>query len=186
MILAKHIPISADDFVRRCGTDCRLGRYAKDGNYRELMIAETAKSHKKLLEYLRVLDRTSGGAKFWAQVDHIVPQKVWPILMPTELRGPDRPDGCFMHALSNLFWRGTLENQSLDGRFIRCVQQEVTGIAAKPPRERQCWAKKWIEIFLRTKHDEAVVFPGDHVDPSRFEELQADNTGTNWMGGSRS
>jgi len=185
MILAKHIPVYADDFIRRCGTACRLNKFAKDGNYKELLILETGKSHPKLLEYLKVHDRRPGRPGYWAQVDHIVPQAVWVTLMPIELHGPDRPDGAFMHCLSNLFWRGPVENQSYDQSFINKVREEETSISRKSPSERQSWSKKWIEIFLRTKHDEALVFPGDHVDPSRFEDLPANNPGTNWLGGAR-
>jgi hypothetical protein len=183
MILAKRIPIYAQDFIRRCATDCRLGRYATDGDYRSLLEQATAKSHNGLLEYLRRHDAKSGESKYWAEVDHIIPQALWTLLMPTELRGPDRPDGCFMHALSNLFWRGPNENRSLDQRFISSIQVEGGTYARRAPRERQEWAGKRIEMFLRTKHDEALVFPGDHIDPSRFNDMEAHGTGTNWMGG---
>lgn len=64
MILAKNIPVCADDFIQRCGTDCKLGRFAKAGKYKELLILETGKSHSKLLEYLRVHDRKPGGLEY--------------------------------------------------------------------------------------------------------------------------
>jgi hypothetical protein len=183
MILAKQIPIHAQDFIRRCATDCRLGRYARDGDYRFLLREATKKSHKGLLEYLQRHDAKEGEAKYWAEVDHIIPQAVWTLLMPPEVRGPDRPDGCFMHVLSNLFWRGPNENRSFDQSLISVTQDEGRIYARKPPRERQEWAGSRIEIFLRTKHDEALVFPGDHIDPSRFRNMEARGTGTNWMGG---
>jgi hypothetical protein len=183
MMIAKTIPINAQDFVRRCSHDCRLGRYAKDGNYLEFLIAETGKSHPKLLEYLRVVDRRVGQPRYYAQADHIIPQAVWSILMPSELRGPDRLDGVFMHALSNLFWRGPIENQSLDQEAIRHICSEASTAARKPPAKRQEWTAKWIEIFLLTKRDEALVFPGDHVNLSVLENVPARGSGTNWMGG---
>jgi len=186
MILAKRIPIHAQDFIRRCGTDCRLGRYASDGDYRRLLEECTAKSHRGLLEYLTRHGATKGEPKYWGQVDHIIPQAVWTLLMPPELRGPDRPDGSFMHALSNLFWRGTNENQSLDLQLITLTKIEGGDYSRRQPKERQEWAANRIEIFLRTKHDEALVFPGDHVDPSRFDSMEARGTGTNWMGGHQS
>ena len=184
MILTKSIPINAQDFVRRCSHDCRLGRYAKDGDYLEFLIAETRKSHQKLLEFLRVVDRRSGKARYHAQADHIIPQSVWTLLMPSELCGPGRADGPFMHALSNLFWRGASENQSLDHEAIRHIGLEATAVSRQAPSKRQAWASKWIEIFLLTKRDEALAFPGDLVNLSSLDKLPARGPGTNWMGGS--
>ena len=183
MIVTKTIPINAQDFIRRCSHDCRLGRYAKDGNYLDFLIAETGKSHPRLLEYLRVVDRSVGQPRYHAQADHIVPQAVWSILMPSELCGPDRADGVFMHALANLFWRGPVENQSLDQEAIRHIRSEASVTLRRPPAKRQEWTAKWIEIFLLTKRDEALVFPGDCVDLSVLDKLPARGSGTNWMGG---
>jgi hypothetical protein len=184
MILTKTIPINAQDFIRRCSHDCRTGKYAKDGDYLEFLIAETGKSHQKLLDFLRVVDRRSGKPRYHAQADHIIPQKVWRLLMPRELCGPDRPDGVFMHVLSNLFWRGPVENQSLDGQAIRLIRSEATAVAREAPARRQAWASRWIEIFLLTKRDEALAFPGDLVNLSALDNIPARGTGTNWMGGS--
>ena len=103
--------------------------------------------------------------------------------MPSELRGPDRPDGVFMHSLSNLFWRGPIENQSFDQEAIRHIRSEASTAARRPPTKRQEWTAKWIEIFLLTKRDEALVFPGDLVNLSVLENLPARGSGTNWMGG---
>jgi hypothetical protein len=178
MILAKNIPIHADDFIRRCSTDIRLGRYAKDGDYRELLVTETGKSHAKLLEFLRVNDRRPGKRRLYADADHIIPQSVWPVLMPSELQGKE-----YVHAVANLFWRAVVENQSLDNRFIQQIRSEQGRVAGQAPSQRQAWAKRWIETFLRTKHDEALVFPGDHIDPSRFHSMEGGPRGTNWMGG---
>jgi hypothetical protein len=183
VILTKSIPIDAQDFVRRCSHDCRVGRYAKDGDYLEFLIAETGKTHQKLLEFLRVVDRRSGMPRYHAQADHIVPQAVWPILMPSDLCGPNRADGPFMHALSNLFWRGAFENQSHDQEAIRHILSEATPVSRQAPSKRQSWAKKWIEIFLLTKRDEALAFPGDLVNLSTLDKLPARGAGTNWMGG---
>jgi hypothetical protein len=183
MILAKTIPVNAQDFVRRCSHDCRVGKYAKDGNYLEFLIAETGKSHQKLLDFLRVVDRRSGKPRFHAQADHIIPQAVWSILMPRDLSGPNGPDP-FVHALSNLFWRGPTENQSLDQEAIKHIQREATTMSRQAPAKRQEWEKKWIEIFLLTKRDEALVFPGDLVNLSSLDKIPARGAGTNWMGGS--
>lgn len=184
MILTKTIPVNAQDFVRRCSHDCRVGKYAKDGDYLEFLIAETRRSHEKLLEFLRVIDRRSGMPRFHAQADHIIPQAVWSILMPRDLCGPGGPDGAFMHALSNLFWRGPVENQSLDHEAIKHIRREATTMLRQAPARRQEWAKKWIEIFLLTKRDEALAFPGDLVNLSSLDKLPARGVGTNWMGGS--
>jgi hypothetical protein len=184
MILTKQIPVNAQDFVRRCSHDCRVGNYAKNGDHLEFLIAETGKSHQKLLDFLRVVDRGPGAARYHAQADHIIPQSVWPILMPRELRGPNGPDGNFMHCLSNLFWRGPVENQALDQDAIKHIQREETAMLRQPPAKRQEWMNRWIEIFLFTKRDEALVFPGDLVDLSSLDHLPARGSGTNWMGGS--
>jgi hypothetical protein len=63
VILTKTIPVNAQDFVRRCSHDCRVSRYAKDGDYLEFLIAETRKSHQKLLEFLRVVEQKVGNAE---------------------------------------------------------------------------------------------------------------------------
>lgn len=183
MIVTKTIPINAQDFIRRCGHHCRLGKYAKDGNYLDFLIAETGRSHPKLLELLRVIDRKAGKPRYYAEADHIIPQAVWSTLMPRELCGPDRPDGVFMHALSNLFWRGPIENHSLDHEAIRHIRSEVAAVLRQAPAKRQAWSAKWIEIFLLTKRDEALAFPGDLVNLSAMDNVPARGSGTNWMGG---
>jgi hypothetical protein len=183
MIVTKAIPINAQDFIRRCGHDCRLGNYAKDGNYLEFLIAETRRSHPKLLDFLRVVDRRAGKPRYYAEADHIIPQAVWSTLMPGELCGPDQPDGVFMHALSNLFWRGPVENQSFDQEAIRHIRNEAGTALRQAPAKRQEWSAKWIEIFLLTKRDEALVFPGDLVNLATLDNLPARGSGTNWMGG---
>jgi hypothetical protein len=183
MILTKYIPISAADLIRRCGTDIRLGRFAADGNYLDYLIAETEKSHAKLLEYLRVIDRRSGQPRYYAQADHIIPRSVWPLLMPRELRGPGAPDGNWVHSLSNLFWRGPQENRSHDQASIRMIQDEAPEVARRGPMQYREWADRWIEIFLLTKRDEALVFSGDLVNLSVLSKMPARGGGTNWMGG---
>ena len=88
-----------------------------------------------------------------------------------------------MHALSNLFWRGPVENQSLDQEAIRHIRSAATAALRQAPAKRQEWCGKWIEMFLLTKRDEALVFPGDLVNLSVLDNLPAKGSGTNWMGG---
>jgi hypothetical protein len=183
MIVADRIPLQAEEFIRRCATDCRLGRYAHNGDYKAYLERETARVDSQLLDYLRRHDAKPGEPTYWAEADHIIPRSVWPLIMPRELRGEENREAHFMHTRSNLWWRGPHENHALDQRFINVIKQEAIVYARRPPNIRHEWEASRIEMFLRTKHDEALVFPGDLIEPYRFKALEAYNVRSNWMFG---
>jgi hypothetical protein len=101
--------------------------------------------------------------------------------MPRELRGEQGREAHFMHARSNLWWRGPNENRALDHIFIDTIKDESIVYARRSPHVRQQWQASRIEMFLRTKHDEALVFPGDLIEPYRLKPLEAYNISSNWM-----
>jgi hypothetical protein len=81
------------------------------------------------------------------------------------------------------FWRGPVENQSFDQEAIRHIRSQAATALRQAPAKRHEWAAKWIELFLLTKRDEALVFPGDLVNLSALDNIPARGSGTNWMGG---
>jgi hypothetical protein len=181
MIHSRSIPMSARTFVKRCTDDVLRGRYATtpDG-YLEYLVAETRKRDKRLLDYLRVLDRQSGKPRYSAEADHIIPRSVWPILM-FGLIEPGR-SGTSFNVLSNLFWRDPDCNRGYDRFAIDAIKGEL---AKRPVKlnssEGVKWREKWIEIFLTTKHDEGVMFPGELMEPHKFDEFAAADEQSNWL-----
>jgi hypothetical protein len=179
MILSKNIPFRAATFVRRCTDDVLRGRYAPAPDaYLSFLIEQTEKRNRKLIEYIRVVDRSTGQPRFSADADHIIPKSVWGILM----FGFIEPGKCgtSFNVLSNLFWRDRQWNQRDDGSAIRVILSEAKSIRLAS-RAGIAWREKWIEIFLRTKRDEGLLFAGDLVDPFMLDELQAPEEHSNWM-----
>jgi hypothetical protein len=179
MIHPRHIFADPQEFIRRCATDCRLGRYAQSDDYLEFLIQQTQRRDRKLLSYLARIGRGYGETRYYADADHIVPQSVWHLLMPRELCGPDRPRGAYRHSLSNLIWRGQVENRRDDEQAICMVFDEAH--VRRSPSERRTWANEWIRRFLMTKRDEALACPADLVDISSLEDMSANGDGTNWL-----
>jgi hypothetical protein len=179
MILSRNIPFRAETFVRRCTDDVMRGRYAPTENgYLEYLIGETERRYPRLLQYIRVLDRATGKPRFYADADHIVPRSVWGILMFGTLdRGRS---GASYNVLSNLFWRDRKWNQEEDLVFIQSIRQEARGVRLAS-RDGLAWREKWIEIFLRTKRDEGLLFAGDLIDPLALDALHAPEEHSNWL-----
>jgi hypothetical protein len=181
MIHSRSIPMKATTFVRRCTDDVLQGRYAKtpDG-YLEYLVDETRKRDKALLAYLCVLDRQSGKPRYSAEADHIVPRSVWTILM-FGLVEPGS-NGSSFNVLSNLFWRDPDCNRRYDHFAIEAIKGELAKRSLKlNSSEGVTWREKWIEIFLTTKHDEGVMFPGELMEPHKFDEFAAADEQSNWL-----
>lgn len=179
MILSKNIPFRAATFVERCSNDVMSGRYAPDADgYLAFLEAETARRYPKLLQYIRVLDRESGQRRYAADADHIIPRSVWNTLM----FGFAEPGKCGLAAnvLSNLFWREPPWNRREDHPFIHDILAEAATVRLES-RAGLAWRTKWIEIFLRTKRDEGLLFAGDLLDPRALDELPAPEQHSNWL-----
>lgn len=99
--------------------------------------------------------------------------------MPRELCGPDRPSGAYKHSLTNLIWRGQVENRKDDEQAIDMVFNEAH--TRRFPAEKRRWADEWIRRFLVTKRDEALACPADLVDLSSLKDMSAKDEGTNWL-----
>jgi hypothetical protein len=179
MITAKKIPLQAPAFIRSCTNDVMRGRFAaSEDGYLDFLVAETEKRDKRLLNYLRVWDRAAGQARFSADADHIVPRSVWGILMFGFLdRGRA---GTSFNVLSNLFWRDRMWNQANDQLAISIIKSEATTVELHS-RAGLEWRRKWIEIFLRTKHDEGFQLDADFVDPIALDDLTGPDGGSNWL-----
>lgn len=154
MILSRRIPFRAETFIKRCADDVLEGRFCSDlDGYRDYLLAETARRHKALLNYLTVVDTTTGRPRVAADADHIIPRSVWNILMLGLL---DRTRPASANVLSNLFWRDPQWNRGNDYSAIQTVWSEAkSGALAGPDGIR--WRKMWIEIFLRTKRERSSV-----------------------------
>ena len=86
MIHSRSIPFTAEKFVSACKDDVALGRYAPSGDYLEFLIKFTRRKDPRLLSFIRVLDRSTGQPRYFAEADHIVPQAVWFLLMQDRRR----------------------------------------------------------------------------------------------------
>jgi hypothetical protein len=179
MILSKNIPKRVSTFLDRCRRDVLHGRFAKNpGAYLDFLVQATQAADPSLIQYLRVVDRDSGGARYHGQADHIVPRAVWVILMPDDLLGSDTPDG-YSAVLSNLFWRDPHFNASCDQPVIAHIRAEA---AKRSRRQDPSWADGWIQFFLRTKRDEGMLFAGVPEDPLTLDKrLFEAHVGTNWL-----
>jgi hypothetical protein len=180
MIHSRSIPLSARRFIAACKDDVALGRYAPSGDYLDYLIKVTKQRDSRLLSYIRVLDRHSGQPRYSAEADHIIPQAVWHVLM-TDVVEPGKGARAF-DVISNLFWRDPYFNKSNDQQAIDLILSDAASRSFKSnTRSRVDWREKWIQIFLRTKHDEGVSFPGEIVDPRIFDEMMAADEQSNWL-----
>lgn len=179
MILSKNIPAKPATFVNRCTDDVLTGRYAPtpDG-YLEYLITETERRHKKLMQYIMVLDRATGQARFSADADHIIPRSVWDVLMFGFAEYGKC--GVSFNVLSNLFWRDRQWNQKEDHSLIRNILSEAKSVQLGS-KDGLAWRAKWIEIFLNTKRDEGLLFAGELVNPFAFDEMESANEHSNWL-----
>jgi hypothetical protein len=181
VILSANIPFRADTFVRRCTDDVLRGRFAANPrDYLSFLIAETEKraQYRKVLDYIRVLDRERGDQRFYADADHIIPQSVWNILMFGFI-DPGRC-GTAVNVLSNLFWRDLRWNRGSDQPLIDAVLAEAKSVRLGT-RPGVAWRVRQIEMFLRTKREEGLPFPGDLVDPRALDELRGPERHSNWL-----
>jgi hypothetical protein len=181
MILGTDIPLDADVFVGSCLADARVDRRATPADkYLDYLANETQKLYPMLFRFVKVLDRETGTPRFNADADHIVPKSVWNLLMPDELIGlPGEKFPGYSGVISNLFWRDIQFNRKDDNLAIRLVKESSSTRMSK--KELAGWKKKWISIFIATKHDEGVLCTADKTDPHKLDELVGPSRGTNWM-----
>jgi hypothetical protein len=173
MILSRRIPLNAQIFLGNIQRDFRSGLHSSD--YRGMLIRETRLRYPGLVEGLADHGRgrtQRGEVRVIADADHIVPRSLWNLLVPRAwtLGGaaPATPD-----ILSNLFWRSVpfnrgsvLRGEALDQPWIDIVKRESKTKASSD------WALRWMERFLRTKHDEGVNIDVP-VDPARVNDMRA-------------
>ena len=95
MILGSAMPLDPDKFIRNCKACARTGQFAKPpSRYLNYLVDQTRRQYPALCRYVKVFDRETGADRYSADADHIIPRKVWNILMPEELRG--MPDEIFL------------------------------------------------------------------------------------------
>jgi hypothetical protein len=173
--------MKAATFVKKCTDDVLRGHYAATANaYLEYLIEETRKRDPELLAYIRVLDRESGKPRYSAEADHIIPRSVWGILM-FGLAEPGS-SGTSFNVLSNLFWRDPNCNRGYDQFAIEAIKGELVKKSIQlNSLEGVKWREKWIEVFLTTKHDEGLMFPGELMEPHKFDVFAAADGQSNWL-----
>jgi hypothetical protein len=179
MIHSNSIPLTAKKFIGACKDDVAQGRYAPAGDYLEYLIKVTKSTDLPLLSIIRRLDRTTGQPRYLAQADHIIPQSVWHLLM-TEVVEPGKgARAC--DVISNLFWREPDWNEKEDNQSIQIIKSEAAAPSFKPNSSAgKDWRRKWIEIFLKTKHDEGFS-PTEPHDPRTFDRMRAADEQSNWL-----
>jgi hypothetical protein len=180
MIRSRSIPLTAPRFITACKDDVALNRYAPAGDYLEYLIKVTKSRDSRLLSFIRVHDRRTGKPRYFAEADHIVPRAVWNLLMTDVVEPGNGARAC--DVISNLFWRDPHFNKSNDQQTIDLVRSEAAARSFKPNSTAGIdWRRKWIEILLRTKHDEGVMFPGEVLDPRVFDRMVAADEQSNWL-----
>jgi hypothetical protein len=178
MICSRSIPLTAQKFIAACKDDVALGRYAPGGDYLEYLIKVTKRCDSRLLSFFSVLDRSTGQPRYFAEADHIIPQTVWSVLLPEIVEPCNGARAC--DVISNLFWRDPYFNKSNDQQAIDLIRSDASSSNASS-RAGGDWRRNWIEILLRTKHDEGVLFPGEVLDPRMFDQMQAADEQSNWL-----
>ena len=180
MIHSRSIPLTAPRFIGACKDDVALGRYALAGEYLEFLIKVTEQKDARLLSFIRVLDRKTGQPRYSAEADHIIPRAVWFLLMADIVEPGKGARAC--DVITNLFWRDPYFNKSVDQQAIELIRSEAASPSFNPNSKSGLeWRRRWIEIFLRTKHDEGVMFPGEVLDPRLFDRMIATDEQSNWL-----
>ena len=181
MILGSAIPLNPDEFIRNCNACARTGQFAKPASrYLDYLVDQTKCQYPALYRYVKVFDRETGADRYSADTDHIIPRKVWNILMPEDLRGmPDKDFPGYSGVISNLFWRDKQFNRKDDNLAIKLVKE---GRALNRSKEEASkWRATWIALFIRTKHDEGVLCTAEPHDPGQLDQLVGPSHHSNWM-----
>jgi hypothetical protein len=150
MVRARKIPADAEHFIRDCEKDVLAGNYCRTADgYLDFLIQATQREDLAFRTYLEVQDRKPGEQRFYADADHIIPRSVWPVLMPVQLLIA-KP--WYYNVLTNLFWRVSSFNKSIDQFAIIQIQHEATRVRRYSPEWRR-WTREWINCFLATKRE---------------------------------
>jgi hypothetical protein len=173
MILSKNIPLNADTFLANIKRDIDHGLQA--GDYRALLIRETRLRYPGLIEGLSDHGQNRrGGVRVLADADHIVPRAVWSVLIPPIWNLPGQPPTS-PDILSNLFWRTVTYNRGAATRGEAVDLPWILHIKAEAPgKASPAWARQYVEMFLRTKHDEGVNVDVP-IDPHRLDQQLVGN-----------
>jgi len=67
-----------------------------------------------------------------------------------------------------------------DRSSIRTIVEESASVRPASPKGID-WRRKWIEVFLRTKRDEGLLFADDLMHLHAFDHVQATPSDSNWM-----
>ena len=181
MILGSAIPLNPDEFIRNCNACARTGQFAKPASrYLDYLVDQTKCQYPALYRYVKVFDRETGADRYSADTDHIIPRKVWNILMPEDLRGmPDEDFPGYSGVISNLFWRDKQFNRIDDTLAIKPVKEARALNRSK--EEASKWRATWIALFITTKHNEGVLCTAEPHDPAQMDQLIGPSHHSNWM-----
>lgn len=164
MITAAQIITDPAAFITRCLGHVAGGLYPQsESGYRNFLMSQTPGD---LNAYFQRTDRSPGTQRTFVDADHIIPQSVWPLLMPAQLTADRR----YVSVLGNLAWRSTVFNQDqeTDHPMIDEVQREAP---AHPPGSGgwQAWSHHWIEMFTSVKQQEGNPLAGYYVNPEMMD-----------------
>ncbi len=164
MITAAQILTNPAAFITRCQSHVAAGLYPQSANrYRDFLISRTP---DELNAYFQRVDRSPRTQRTFVDADHVIPQRVWPMLMPPALSS----NPSYVSVLGNLVWRSIVFNQDqdTDHPMIRQVVDEAPANPHGSPGW-QDWSHRWIEMFASVKQQEGNPLAGYYVDPGMMD-----------------
>ncbi len=150
-------------FVACVLDDVAHQRYPDNRNdYREFFLRHLQQTDPQMMEHLRYISERSGNTLYRADVDHVVPRSIWPLLLPPPLNIPN-----YECVLSNLKIRDEFSNRANDQATINEVKRLYKeGELSLSQKER------WVEICLELKGYDVEGIPWTAVSLSGLTRLQ--------------
>lgn len=106
-------------FVSRVQSDVLQHRYAVPRTgYRDFFLQHLQQNDPQMMQHLSYISPNSGNRLYQADVDHIVPQSIWNLLLPAPLNVP-----AYDCVLSNLMIRDRFSNRANDHALIQAVRK---------------------------------------------------------------
>lgn len=150
-------------FVDRAREDMNFQRYpANRDDYRRFFLGHLQKTNPQMMQHLKFISDRSGDALYDADVDHIVPKSVWPLLMPTPLNM-----NVYESVLTNLMIRDRLSNRANDLLLINTVKS--LHAQGKLPIEEKA---RYVELFVELKHYDVEGTPWNSIAFSQLSRRQ--------------
>ena len=129
-------------FVTSIRTDIQQHRYPTDRKqYRDFFLEHLGNSDPEMKQHLAYISPNTGNRLYQGDVDHIVPQSIWQLLLPPPLNFAQ-----YDAVLSNLMIRDKTNNRANDQALIREVKNlHHQGKLTQSEKER------YVEICIELK-----------------------------------